>query len=58
VWGGIPKIGKGENVFNGGATTGCRMDKRRPRLDSARQRGLMSHPHEILTVVDDGLYGG
>ena len=34
--GGIPKIGKWENVFNGGATTSGHMDKQRPRLDSAR----------------------
>jgi len=52
------KSEKWENVFNGGATTGGRMDKRRLRLDSARQIGLRSHPHEILTLVDDGLYGG
>jgi len=55
--GGIPKIGKGENVFNGKATTSGRMDKRRPRLDSPRQIGLSSHPHEILTLVDEVFNG-
>jgi len=49
---------KGENVFNGGATTSGRMDKGRPQLDSARQIGLSSHPHEILTLVDHCLSGG
>jgi len=47
-----------ENVFNGGATTSGRIDKRRPQLDSARQIGSKSHPHEILTVVGDGLSVG
>jgi len=45
-WGGILKIGKGENVFNGEATMSGRMDKQRPQLDSARQIGLRSHSHE------------
>ena len=49
---------KGGNVFNGGAMTGGRIDKWRPRLDSAHQIGLSSGPHTILTLVDDGLYGG
>jgi len=51
--GGIPKIVKWENVFNGGATTDGRMDKWRPRLDSARQIGLICISHEVLTVVVD-----
>jgi len=42
--GGIPKIGKWENVFNGGATTSGRMAERRPRLDSAHRIALRSHP--------------
>ena len=42
------KSEKWENVFNGRATTGGRMDKRRLQLDSKRQIGLKSHPHEIL----------
>jgi len=56
-WGGIPKIGKWENVFNGGAATSGHMDKRRPPLDSARGIVLGSTSHEVLTVADDGLYG-
>ena len=52
------KLKRGENVFNGGATTGDRVDKRRQRLDSVHQIGLASHLQEILTLVDDGLYGG
>jgi len=57
-WGGIPRTGTEGNVFNGGATTSSRKDQRTPRLDSARQIGLRSHHHGILTLVDDGLYGG
>jgi len=57
-WGGIPKIGKWENVFNGGATTSGRMDKRRSQLDSARQIGLRCTSHEVLTVVVDVSTGG
>ena len=56
--GGILKIGKWENVFNGGATTGGRMDKQKPRLDSARQIGLRRVPHEVLRVVVDAPTGG
>jgi len=41
--GGSLKIVKWENVFNGGATSTCRMDARQPRLDSARCIGLRSH---------------
>jgi len=37
---------------------GGHMDKRRPQLDSACQIGLSSHPHEILTLVDDCLSEG
>jgi len=58
VVGGIPKIGKGENVFNGGTTTGGRMDKWRPQLDSARQIGLRRVPHEVLRVLVDAPTGG
>jgi len=47
-----------ENVFDGGATTSGRIDKRRLQLDSPRRVGLKSHPHEILTVVGDGLSAG
>jgi len=32
-----------ENVFNGGATSGC-MDERSPQLDSAHRISLRSHP--------------
>jgi len=49
--GGIPKIEKWENVFNGGATTSSRMDKQRPRLDLAHRIGLRSHLPDLLTVV-------
>jgi len=56
---------KFRNVFsantdphNGAAPTSGRMDKRRPRLDSARRICLGSTSHEVLTIVDDGLYGG
>ena len=56
--GGIPKIGKGENVFNGGATTSGRMDERRPLLDSACQMCLRCMSHEVLTVVIDVSTGG
>jgi len=56
--GGIPKIGKWETVFNGGATkSGC-MDKRRPQVDSTRRIGLRSHPHESSDCRVDSLYGG
>jgi len=58
VLGGSPKIRKWENVFNGGATTSGRMDKRRPRMDSACRIGLRSHPHESSDCRVDGLYGG
>jgi len=34
-WGGILKIRKWENVFNGGATTSGRVDEQRPQLDLA-----------------------
>jgi len=51
LWGGITKVGKWENVFNGGTTTGGHMDKRRPRLDSARQIGLKSPLTNLLTIV-------
>jgi len=34
------------------------MDKQGPWLDSARRIGLGSTSREVLTVVDDGLYGG
>jgi len=44
--GGILKIGKWENVFNGGATTSSHMDKQRPQQDLARRIGLRSHPLE------------
>jgi len=47
-----------ENVFDGRATTSGRIDKWRPQLDSACRIGLKSHPHEILTVVGDGLSAG
>ena len=56
--GGIPIIGKWENVFNGGATTSGHMDKWRPRGDSARQIGLRCTSHEVLTVVVDVSTGG
>ena len=49
---------KGENVFNGGATTSGRMDKGRPQLDSARRIGLRSYPHEFSDCSFDSLYGG
>ena len=52
------EIGNGENVFNGGATTGGRMDKRRPQVDSARQIGLRSQPRESSDCSVDDLYGG
>ena len=38
--------------------TGGRMDKRRLRLDSARQIGLRCTSHEVLTVVVDVSTGG
>ena len=47
------KSEKWENVFNGGATTSGRMDKWRPRLDSARRICLGCMSHEVLTVVVD-----
>jgi len=56
--GGIPKIGKWENVFNGRVTTGGCMDKWRPQLDSARQICLWCMSHEVLTVVVDVSAGG
>jgi len=51
--GGIPKIRKWENVFNGGATTSGCIDKCRPRLDSMHQIGLRCLSYEVLTVVVD-----
>ena len=42
-----------EDVFASGATTSGRMDKRRPRLDSARRIGLESPPHESFDCSDD-----
>jgi len=51
--GGIPKIRKWENVFNGGATTSGCIDQWRPQLDSMHQIGLRCLCHEVLTVVVD-----
>jgi len=56
--GGILKVRKWETVFNGGVTTGGRMDKWRPWLDSARQIGLRRIPHKVLRVVVDVPTGG
>jgi len=36
-----------DNVFNGGATTGGRMDEQMPPLDSACQPGPESISHEL-----------
>jgi len=47
-----------ENVFNGGATTCCHMDKRGPALDSARQIDLGSTPHESSDCSVDVSTGG
>jgi len=47
----VPKIGKWENVFNGGATTSGHMDKRRLQLDSGHRICLGSHLTNLLTVV-------
>jgi len=54
----ILKIGKRENVSNGGATTSTGVDKRMPGLDSARQIGLRSHPHESSDYSVDVSTGG
>ena len=51
------KSEKWENVFKGGATTGGRMDKRRPQLDSAHRIGLRSLLKNLLTVVLMGFMG-
>jgi len=51
------KSEKWENVFNGGATTRCRMDKQGLQLDSPRRIGLGSTPHESSDCRVDGLYG-
>jgi len=56
--GGIPIIGKWENVFNGSATTSGRIEKRRLRLDSGHQIRPRCIPHEVLTVVVDVSTGG
>ena len=56
--GGSLKIGESENVFNGGATSACRMDARRPRLDPARCIGLRSHPPESSDCGVDIWTGG
>ena len=53
-----PHFKPGQNVFDGGATTSGHIDEWRPQLDSAYRIGLKSHPHEILTVVGDGLSAG
>ena len=46
------------NVFNGGAATSGRMDKRRPWLDSACQMCLRCMSYEVLTVFVDFSTGG